>query len=111
MELAAALLCLCSGLYFASVIAREALGDRAPTVQQGLFPEWLGAREALQGRSPYRQEVTDRIHFVIYGSTAGSQSINQHRFSYPVYSAFLFLPLAIVPFPVAHGLALAGCLT
>jgi hypothetical protein len=108
--LAISVLCLLSGCYFALVIAPVALGEKAPTVQQGLFPEWLGVREILEGHSPYRQEITDHIQVAIYGSTPPGQRINQQRFAYPAYFAFLFLPLAIVPFSVARVLAFAGCL-
>ena len=107
--LAIAVLCLLSGCYFSLVIAPVALGEKAPTVQQGLLPEWLGVREILQRRSPYRQEITDRIQATIYGS-APSARVNQQRFAYPVYFAFLFLPLAVVPFSAARILAFAGCL-
>lgn len=107
--LAIAVLCLLSGCYFSLVIAPVALGEKAPTVQQGLLPEWLGVREILQRRSPYRQEITDRIQVTIYGS-APSARVNQQRFAYPVYFAFLFLPLAVVPFSAARILAFAGCM-
>ena len=108
--LAVSSLCLLSGCYFALVIAPVALGGKAPTVQQGLFPEWLGVREILQRGNPYRQEVTDQIQVASYGSTPPGKRVNQQRFAYPVYFAFLFLPLAVFPFSVARILAFAGCL-
>jgi hypothetical protein len=108
--LAVAAVCLLSGCYFALVIAPGALREKAPTVQQGLFPEWLGVKEILQRRSPYRQEITDHIQVAIYGSTPPGERVNQQRFAYPIYFGLLFLPLAIVPFSAARILAFAGCL-
>ncbi len=78
-------------------------------MQQGLFPEWLGARELVAGRSPYRPEVTEQIQTTIYGTTAVGAG-NEQRFAYPAYSALLFLPLAVLPFAVAQYVCLAACL-
>jgi hypothetical protein len=110
LKFVVAVLCLLSAYYFTWKIVPAALGERAPTVQQGLFPEWLGAREVLHGRSPYRREVTDRIQITVYGTTLPAGQRNQQRFAYPVYLALLFLPLALLPFSAAQYLCLAGCL-
>lgn len=92
------------------MIVPAALGARTPTVQQGLSPEWLGAREVLHGRSPYRQEITDRIQITVYGTKLPAGLTNQQRFAYPVYFALLFLPLAIVPFSTAQPCCFVACL-
>jgi hypothetical protein len=110
LRFAAAALCLLSGCYFAQTIAPASLGARAPTVQQGLFPEWLGAREVLHRRNPYRQEITERIQTTIYGAKVNAGRSNEQRFAYPVYSALLFLPLAIIPFAAAQYVCLLACL-
>jgi hypothetical protein len=109
LKVGAAVLCLLSACYFSWRIALVALGVRAPTVQQGLYPEWLGAQEVSAGRSPYRPEVTERIQATIYGR-ASVRTGNEQRFAYPVYSALLFLPLAVLPFAVAQYVCLAACL-
>lgn len=109
LELFAALLCLASGYYFTWNLVPTALGASAPTVQQGLLPEWIGAREVLHRRNPYRKDVTDRIQTSIYGTTSSAEHRNQQRFAYPVYFALLFLPLAMVPFSGAQYLCLAAC--
>ena len=59
---ATAILCLASSWYFAAVIAPAGLGLSAPSVQQGLFPEWFGCREILHRRDPStpRSHATDR---------------------------------------------------
>lgn len=110
--LAGAFLCFFSAWYFALVIAPSALGSSAPTVQQGLLPEWLGCREILHGRNPYRLEVTQQIELAIYGSTVSTSSpANQHRFAYPVMFIFLFFPIALLPFSVAQWVMLAASVT
>ncbi len=111
--LAIAIVCLLSSWYFAAVIAPAGLGANAPTVQQGLFPEWYGSREVLlHGRDPYSLETTREIRIAIYGKLdkGDSRDQNQHRFAYPVFFAFLFFPLALLPFPAAQLVALAICL-
>ncbi|MGA2905704.1 MAG: glycosyltransferase family 87 protein, partial [Candidatus Korobacteraceae bacterium] len=104
----AALLCLLSSWYFAGVIAPAGLGPSAPSVQQGLFPEWYGCREILHGRDPYRPAVTRQIELTVYGGTqTGSAApLNQHRFAYPVFFVFLFFPVAVLSFATAQLAAL-----
>jgi len=111
--LAIAIVCLLSSWYFAAVIAPVALGSNAPTVWRGLFPEWFGTREILlQGRDPYSPQSTREIQIAVYGkaAAAGGEARNQHRFAYPVFFAFLFFSLAVLPFWAAQLLALAGCM-
>ncbi len=105
-----AVLSFLAAWYFALIIAAPALGTSAPTVQQGLLPEWLGCREILHGRNPYRPEVTQQIELAIYGEPVSTGSpVNQHRFAYPVFFVFLFLPQALLPFDTAQWLMLAAC--
>jgi len=108
--LAGAVLCLVSGWYFGRVIASSALGPNAPTVQQGLLPEWIGCRQILHGQNPYRLEVTREIEMAIYGETVAPDSpANQHRFAYPVFFSLLFFPIAMLPFDAAQSaMLLAG---
>lgn len=108
-KLALLLICLASSYYFALVIAPSALGAGTPTVRQGLYPEWIGCREILLSRqSPYRPELTRTIQIAVYGSEAAPKQANQQRFAYPAYFVFLFLPLALLPFPLTHMVALLG---
>ncbi len=108
--LAGALLCLSSAWYFSLVIAPSGLGANAPTVRQGLLPEWLGCREILRHRNPYEPEVTRRIEVAIYGKTVSAGSpANQHRFAYPVFFFFLFWPMALLPFNLAQFVMLVVC--
>ena len=105
-----AVLSFLAAWYFALIIAAPALGTSAPTVQQGLLPERLGCREILHGRNPYRPEVTQQIELAIYGEPVSAASpVNQHRFAYPVFFVFLFLPQALLPFDTAQWLMLAAC--
>jgi hypothetical protein len=105
------LICLASSYYFAFMIAPSALGAGSPTVRQGLYPEWIGCREILLSRqSPYRPELTRTIQIAVYGNEAAPKPVNQQRFAYPAYFVFLFLPIALLPFPVAHVVALLGAI-
>jgi hypothetical protein len=110
-KLALMLACLASSYYFAFRIAPSALGPASPTVQLGLYPEWIGCREILLSRqSPYRLEFNRSIQIAVYGSAAAAKQVNQQRFAYPAYFVFLFLPLALLPFPLAHLAALLGAI-
>ncbi len=110
-KLALMLACLISSYYFAFRIAPSALGPAAPTVRLGLYPEWIGCREILLARqSPYRPEFIRSIQIAVYGSAAASRQVNQQRFAYPAYFVFLFFPLALMPFPLAHCVALVGAI-
>ncbi|MGD0929230.1 MAG: glycosyltransferase 87 family protein [Candidatus Korobacteraceae bacterium] len=108
---ATAVLGLLSSWYFAAVIAPAGLGLSAPSVQQGLFPEWFGCREILHHRNPYRAEATRQIELVIFGRapTASASPLNQHRFAYPVFFVFLFFPIALLPFATAQVAAFFVC--
>ncbi len=111
-KLALLLTCLASSYYFAFVIAPSALAAGAPTVRLGLYPEWIGCREILLARqSPYRPELTHTIQMAVYGSQAASKQVNEQRFAYPAYFVVLFLPLALLSFPLAHSVALLGAIT
>lgn len=106
-----AFLALSASLYFAWIIAPKGLGESAPSARYGLYPEWVGSREVLpHRRSPYRQDVTAEIQIALYGYTPDSGTANQQRFAYPLFFAFLFAPVALLPFSTARVLAAAGCL-
>ena len=107
-----AVLCLLSSWYFAVAIAPAGLGANAPSVQQGLFPEWFGCREILHHRDPYRPEATRQIELAVFGrtQTESAAPLNQHRFAYPVFFVFLFFPIALLPFGLAEFIALLGCI-
>ena len=112
-RMAIAMVCLLSSAYFARVIAPQGLGANAPTVQQGLFPEWYGSRELLlHDHDPYSAETTRHIQTAVYAPASGGDvhPRNQHRFAYPIFFAFLFFPLAILPFSIAQWVALVGCI-
>ena len=103
-----ALVCLLSSLYFSLVTAPAGFGAAAPTVEQGLFPEWLGCREILRGRDPYREEITRESQAAIgaHQINGAPAPRNQHRFAYPVLFAVPMAPLAVLPFAWAQRVAL-----
>ena len=94
-----------SSLYFGLILAPAGLGAAAATVQKGLGPEWVGCREVLQRRNPYRAEASREIEQQMFGP-APVGGADQHRFAYPVFFVFLFFPLALLPFVIAQRLAL-----
>ena len=91
------------------VIASAGLADAAPSPQKGLLPEWVGSRAVLHGQDPYQPEVARQIANGLYpGEHLSGSEVDQHRFAYPVFFAFLFFPAAVLPFEVAQKFALAG---
>src|SRR5689334_24441507 len=103
--LAAAAFSLLAGWYFATVIAPAGLGEAAPAVERGLLPEWVGCREILLGHDPYRPEVQREIEARASSGARSFAARDQHRYAYPVFFVFLFLPLAVLPFSIAQWLA------
>lgn len=72
-----------------------------------LYPRWLGARALLlQGRDPYRPEVTREIQAGYYGRELDAHRPgdpqDQQAFAYPVYVAFLLAPSVKLPFGVVQ---------
>ena len=61
-----------------------------------LYPSWYGARELfLHHRDSYGSAVTHDVQFWTYGHviSEGPQRLDQNRFVYPLYIAFLLSPL------------------
>lgn len=74
---------------------------------------WAGARELLyHGRDPYSAAVMAELEQHFYGRTltAADQGVDEHRFAYPIYMAFLIAPLAGLPFDALRPLLHAGFL-
>ncbi|MER3459496.1 MAG: hypothetical protein C4309_13475 [Chloroflexota bacterium] len=62
------------------------------------YSRWLGARAYfLQGLNPYSGEVSEQIQRGIYGRPA-QPGEDQFLFAYPFYTAFVIVPLAILPY-------------
>src|ERR1041385_5265081 len=92
--LAAAALSLLAGWYFATVIAPRGLGEAAPAVERGLLPEWVGCRDIRLRHDPYRPEVQREIEASASSGAGSFAARDEHRYAYPVFFVFLFLPLA-----------------
>jgi Glycosyltransferase family 87 len=74
-----------------------------------LFPRWLGTRELLlHGRDPYSSEMTREIQKGYYGRpidhTRAGEPMDEQRFAYPLYVAFLLAPTVNMPFTVARSI-------
>jgi hypothetical protein len=73
-----------------------------------LYSPWLGTRALLrQKKNPYGPEVTHEIQMAIYGhdvaqGRTAEEVIDQQRFAYPVYAAFLLAPAAFLDFETVH---------
>ena len=85
-----------------------------------LYAPWVGSRELLlHRRNPYGKEVSDEIQTVFYGRPIRQTYdhpgiINEQRFAYPVYVAFLLAPTVFADFahvqrwaPVVEALLIA----
>lgn len=58
---------------------------------------WVGSRAVLTGQSPYSTQVTQVIQQGYFGHVLPANEY-QHTFPYPPYIAYLFSPLAFIPF-------------
>lgn len=76
---------------------------------EDLYPYWSGTRELFaHGVSPYSEQATREIQVAVYGRPLDPQNPyerDQHRFSYPLYVAFLMAPVAWLPFSFVRVLA------
>ncbi|HEV2469514.1 MAG TPA: glycosyltransferase family 87 protein [Candidatus Sulfotelmatobacter sp.] len=71
---------------------------------------WLSSRALLQRReNPYSAEMTREIQTGLYGRPLDparpSDPIDQRAFPYPAFVDLLFLPAAVIPFPIARIIA------
>jgi len=74
-----------------------------------LYAPWVGTRELLlHRRNPYSPEVSHEIQLAFYGHAInqklepGVEPVNEQRFVYPVYTAFLMAPFARADFTSVH---------
>jgi hypothetical protein len=107
--LLSAVVSLLATWYFAFAIAPSALVASGPAVPADLYPAWYASRQVLfHHGDPYSPEVTRQIQVAIFGDAAAASEVrNQQRFAYPLYSVVLFVPFALLPFPVAQAVAFA----
>jgi hypothetical protein len=72
------------------------------------YSRWAGTRALLiEHKDPYGQEVSREIKAAFYGKPitqpySGSGVVDEQRFAYPVYVAFLVAPTAWLPFATAQ---------
>src|SRR6187551_640813 len=66
------------------------------------YPIYRGAQAALHRQNPYSAGLTQSIQEWFYGHTLNASAPKHDReaFVYPGYSAVLFIPLAVIPWPV-----------
>lgn len=98
-----ALLCVVSGWFYGLKVSPMGLAtihrEIPPFVD--LFPAWFGSREVLLHHGdPYADQLTVQIQKAVYGHPAGP-GMDQQHFAYPVFSAILFLPFALLPLHLA----------
>ncbi len=80
-----------------------------------LYPIWMASGELFHRRNPYAPGLTPRIETGLYGrpldrSTPNDAQVNYRAFSYPLYTIFLFAPLATISFPAVQ-VVVSVCLT
>lgn len=73
-----------------------------------LYSRWSGARALfLEGRDPYSSDVTQSIQLGMLGRLSTPEE-DQVAFAYPLYAAFLMLPLVALPYAQAQALWMAA---
>lgn len=97
-----ALVIAASALWNMHVIDRDMPSSKADLVQI-----WVGVRTTLAGGDPYSEQVTREIQQIYYGHPIPySDPSPSHRFIYPVYTAFVLAPLALLTWNEARLLYL-----
>lgn len=87
-------------------LADESRGTQTSTLGD-FYSRWAGTRALLiEHKNPYGQEVSREIQVAFYGKPVtqqyGSRVMDEQRFAYPVYVAFLVAPTVWVPFEIAQ---------
>ena len=79
-------------------------------IPHDLYPAWYASRQVLfHHGDPYSAEVTRQVQIAMFGHTIpASDTTNQQRFAYPLYSVLLFAPFALLPFSAAQAFAFAA---
>lgn len=84
------LIALAIPLWHLHIINRE-----MPSSHSDLVDEWMGVREALQGKDPYSAEVTRDIQIAYYGRPlTATDKVSDQFFPYPATLVIPFAPLA-----------------
>jgi hypothetical protein len=93
------------GIFVPCVRITEAKNNRASGYHycNDLYPIWVASHELFQGRNPYAPQLTPTIETGLYGRplVRGSvldSEVNMRAFAYPLYTIFLFAPMATLPF-------------
>ncbi|MGD8554140.1 MAG: glycosyltransferase family 87 protein [Anaerolineales bacterium] len=71
-----------------------------------IHPTLVAANAVIEGKDPYSDEVTAEIQRQVYGRPAAPNE-DVHAFAYPIYVAYLAIPLALLPLPWAQAAWLA----
>ncbi len=102
-----ALCCLLASIYYTFAILPPAAARVGPGILPDLLPGWYATRVVVfESSSPYTPEVTREIQAEMYQGKALGR--DQERFAYPLFATVLFLPLALLPFPLAQTVGLCG---
>lgn len=92
-----------------ALIALNTVGLYTVFTSRGQFVIWdiqpirTGAQAVLQGQDPYSPEVTRQIQLEAYGRLPRPGE-DVHAFAYPLYVAYLAIPLAALPNAWAQAL-------
>ena len=99
-------LCLAACWYYAICYSSEVRLGLKPGVVVDFYPLWNGSRAILQRRDPYSLRVTEENELAAYGATAKAIGTRvEQRFVYPVHATFPVMPLGLLDFRTASGIA------
>jgi hypothetical protein len=95
-------------LAMSACIEHSVVGHFIPVQWSDLYSPYAGARAMLHGQDPYSPAVTASIQTGFYGHVLRpGETWDRQAFVYPAYAAFLFAPIAYLPWPVARTLTTA----
>jgi len=85
--------------FFATLVtmSEQVLASKGLDTSYDYYWFWVGSRAVLTGQSPYSTQVTQVIQQGYFGHVLPANEY-QHAFPYPPYIAYLFSPLAFIPF-------------
>ena len=99
-------LCLAACWYYAICYSSAVRLGLKPGVVVDFYPLWNGSRAILQRRDPYSLRVTEENEVAAYGATAKAiGNPVEQRFVYPIHATFPLMPLSLLDFRTASGIA------
>lgn len=87
----------------ASAICLHMINSEMPSSKADLVTVYTGTQFIIRGEDPYSIAATQAIQTTYYGRPlTPADHVNSMSFAYPAYTAILFAPLALFPWPIAR---------